>query len=67
MALCAGAHAMGYVANWLTDWFAFDEDGKAATGVKPDERVAGWIHIGSQAEPPQERPRPELNTIVTRL
>lgn len=64
MNLCHAAHAMGFVANWLTDWFAFDDAAKAILGVAPDEKVAGFVHIGSMAEPPQERPRPEVEAIT---
>lgn len=66
MNLLNAAHAMGYVANWLTDWFAFDAEGKALLGIRAEEQVAGYVYIGTAAEPPQERPRPALADIVTR-
>jgi nitroreductase len=66
MNLLHAAHASGYVANWLTDWFAFDGEAKALLGVKETEQVVGFVYIGSAKEPPAERPRPELSRIVTR-
>ena len=36
-------------------------------GVRAGERIAGFIHMGTLAQPPLERPRPDLSAIVTRL
>ncbi|OWV83984.1 NAD(P)H nitroreductase [Rhizobium sp. N122] len=59
------ANASGYVANWLTEWFAYDERAYPLLGVEPGEKVAGFIHIGSTTFPAIERPRPELADTVT--
>ena len=67
MNIVIAATAMGYAANWLTGWFAFDRDALEALGIKPDEKLAGFIHIGGLAQPPQDRPRPALADIVTRF
>src|SRR3569832_162966 len=37
------AHAMGFVANWLTEWYAYHPAVKQRLGLKPGERVAGYI------------------------
>ena len=58
--LSNAASAMGYGANWITDWYAFDDLALAAIGVGPDERVAGMVYIGTPAEPPLERVRPDV-------
>jgi nitroreductase len=63
--LSMAANAHGYVANWLSEWFAFDERVHPLLGIKPGEKVAGFIHIGSTDFPPTERPRPALADIVT--
>jgi nitroreductase len=63
--LLMAANAYGYVSNWLTEWMAFDERAYPILGVKPGEKVAGFIHIGSTDFPVVERPRPELAEIVT--
>lgn len=63
--LAIAANALGYVANWLTEWMAFDERAHRIIGVKPGEKVAGFIHIGSTDFPVVERPRPQLSDIVT--
>ena len=59
------ANAHGWVANWLTEWFAYDERAYPVLGVQPGEKIAGFIHIGSTAVPAIERPRPELTQTVT--
>jgi len=63
--LLMAANALGYASNWLTEWFAFDENAYPLLGVAPGERIAGFIHIGTAMVPPTERPRPELAEIVT--
>lgn len=57
--------ARGYVANWRTEWIAYDEDALQALGVGENEKVAGFIHIGSSDFPTPDRPRPQLSDIVT--
>ncbi len=59
------SHALGYVANWLTEWYAFDDRVKEKLGLKPGERMAGFIYIGKPAEPLEERPRPNLDEFIT--
>ncbi|MCA0368152.1 MAG: nitroreductase [Proteobacteria bacterium] len=61
------AGGFGYSASWITDWYSYDPQGAALFGVGEDERIAGFIHIGTMAEPPLERPRPEMSAKVTRL
>ena len=58
-----GAH--GYAATWLTEWPAYDDRAKAALGVSPDEKIVGFLYVGTPADERSERPRPELSEIVT--
>jgi nitroreductase len=58
--------AMGYGANWITDWYAYDEDAKKILGLSGDEQVAGFMLIGTPREPALERERPDLAALVTR-
>jgi len=55
--LLVGAAALGFGAQWLTEWYAFDKPMKAAIGLQPGERVAGFIYLGTPQTPAQERPR----------
>ena len=63
--LLLAAHAMGFVANWITEWYAYDRNVLQAMGLSPDERMAGYIYVGHAKEPLLERPRPDLSSIVT--
>ncbi len=65
MNLLLGAHAMGYAAQWLTEWCAFDPKAKAIFGVTEEENVVGFIHIGTPMEEPVDRPRPDIETVLT--
>lgn len=67
MTFLIAAEAMGFGANWITDWYSYDAAGRAALGLSENERVAGFIHLGTPPEPPLERVRPDLSTLVTRL
>jgi nitroreductase len=65
MNLLTAAHAMGYVASWLTEWFAFDRAAMTSLGLGEQERIAGFVYIGKAVKPPEDRDRPRLDTIVT--
>ncbi|ABD88665.1 nitroreductase family protein [Rhodopseudomonas palustris] len=65
--LVTAATALGYGANWLTGWFAYDRDVMDRLGLKPEEKLAGFIHIGTPQRHSSERPRPALAEIVTRF
>jgi nitroreductase len=66
MSLVFAAHALGFAANWITEWYAYDRAVLDALGLAPHEKIAGFIHIGRQAAPAEDRPRPALSEIVTR-
>ncbi len=65
MNLLTAAHAAGFSAQWLTEWYAFDEEAGRVLGLETGEKFAGFIHIGTAMEPPFERPRPDLDMITT--
>jgi len=67
MNMVTAATALGYGACWLTGWFAFDRDVLDELGLKADEKLAGFIHIGTRTKPNEDRPRPALSDIVTRF
>jgi nitroreductase len=67
MSLVFAAHAMGYAASWITEWYAYDRRVLDALGLAPNERIAGFVHIGRPAKPPEDRERPNLDAIVTRF
>jgi len=66
LALLNAALAAGWGANWLSGWASHDvEFCKTGLGLDAHERVAGFIHIGTETNVPPERPRPDLTTKVT--
>jgi len=58
------AGALGFSTSWITDWYSYDAEALALLGLTEGEQVAGFIHIGTLAEPPLERPRPDLSAKV---
>jgi nitroreductase len=61
------AAAMGFGASWLTGWYAYDDEVLARLGLRPGERIAGFVHVGSASEVVPDRPRPEIESITTRF
>jgi nitroreductase len=64
--LCLAANAAGYGTSWLTEWIAYSPFVKEKLGLAENERIAGFVHIGTPKEKPEERDRPSLADIVTR-
>jgi len=67
MNIVHAATALGYVCDWVTGWMAFDRDAMDALGLAPNEKIAGFIHIGKPTRTIEDRPRPPLDQIVTRF
>lgn len=63
--MLVAATALGYGAQWLTEWYAFDADVNKVLGLGENERVAGYLYFGSESVPKDERPRPELSEITS--
>lgn len=62
MNLLLASHALGFVAGWVTGWYAYsDHVRRAFCGL--GERIAGFIFIGHASRDLEERPRAELSTI----
>ena len=64
MNLLSGAHALGFVAGWITGWATYTEDVRLAF-ARGEERLAGFIFIGTPANPLEERPRPALDDVFS--
>ncbi|SFR13682.1 nitroreductase family protein [Poseidonocella sedimentorum] len=66
LALLNAALASGWGANWLSGFASHDEGfGRDALGLEPNERIAGFIHIGTGKSTPPDRPRPNLDSITS--
>jgi nitroreductase len=62
MNLVLAAHALGYVAGWVTGWRTYSERVRQAF-CGPRERLAGFIFIGHAGRDLEERPRPALGDV----
>ena len=65
-ALEHAAFALGYAATWTSRWVMFDAAAQQALGARGGERFVGFIHIGTAAIKPEDRPRPALESVVSR-
>ncbi|WP_292235575.1 nitroreductase family protein, partial [Mesorhizobium sp.] len=59
MNLMIAANALGYGTNMISNWYSDVAEGRAILGLSPQERVVGFVHIGSYQGPAPERPRPD--------
>ncbi len=60
------ANALGFCGQWLTEWPAYRPEIARALGHDPEtDQIIGFIYIGTPVEPPTERPRPELDAVVS--
>ncbi len=64
MNLLMAAHALGYVAGWVTGWRAYSERVRRAF-CGPGERIAGFVFIGRPGREIDERPRPLLSEVAS--
>lgn len=60
------AQSMGYAAQWLTEWYAYHPAVSKALNLEENERIAGFVYIGS-GKAPSERDRPEYENVVTEV
>ena len=65
--LLLAADAMGFGAQWLTGWPAYDEAVVARLGLSANERILGFIHLGTPREAAPERERPDAMSLLTEL
>ncbi len=57
-------NALGFGAQWLTEWYAYDENVRSGLGLDDTDIVAGFMCVGSVSAQPEERDRPDLDLIV---
>ena len=63
--LLLGAQALGFGAQWLTGWAAYDRDAANLLGLSQNERSIGFVHIGHTTEAAPERHRPALADVFS--
>jgi nitroreductase len=65
--LLLAAHAFGYAGSWLTEWPAFDERARMALGLAPEERIAGFVYLGTPTQGAAERTRADVSSRISRF
>ena len=66
--LLYAAQSFGYAAQWLTEWYAYnDRMLEALGGSIGHDRIAGFIYIGEKVKPPMERTRPDPAVVISHL
>jgi nitroreductase len=60
-----GAFALGYGAQWLTGWAAYNRDVADLLGLSAHEHVIGFIHLGTPQIEVPDRDRPALADLVS--
>ena len=64
--LLTSALALGYGAQWVTEWYAYNDKLLTTLGGTPGtDRFAGFVYIGMKNEDPTERRRPDKQDVVS--
>jgi len=63
--LLLGAQALGFGAQWLTGWAAYDREAADLFGLAANERIVAFVHIGTAREEAPERTRPALDSLLS--
>jgi nitroreductase len=64
--LCLAANALGFGTCWITEWYSYSPAVRAGLRLAANERMAGFVYIGTAKEGQPDRERPQLAKIVTR-
>ena len=68
MNILSCAQSLGYAAQWLTEWYAYNAKMLEYLGGRSGiDRISGFIYIGHKVEEPKERRRPEAQKVVSYL
>jgi nitroreductase len=63
--LLLGAFALGFGAQWITGWAAYDPDAAHLLGLAANEHVIGFVHIGTAQDEVPEREYPRVEDVVS--
>ena len=65
MNITTAAQALGYGAQWVTEWYSYNDKMLAALGGRVGtDKIAGFIYVGEKSEAPKERRRPERENVI---
>jgi len=66
MNLCHAAAALGFGHQWITEWYGYSAGVRTGLGLADNERIAGFVYIGTAKSRQPDRERPSLDAIVSR-
>ena len=64
--LLVAASLAGFAAQWLTEWYTYDEYIQSLFNIGDHEDIAGFVYLGSAHKKPEERARPDNQTRIQR-
>ncbi len=68
MNLLSCAQSLGYAAQWLTEWYAYNKKMLEYLGGRPEiDKISGFIYLGHKVEEPNERRRPDPKNVINYL
>jgi len=63
--ILTAAQSLGYAAQWLTEWYSYNESMIRELGGNPEaDKIAGFIYIGDKDKEPIERRRPIREKVI---
>ena len=66
MNLLSCAQSLGYAAQWLTEWYAYNDRMLNYLGGRKDlDKISGFIYVGHKIEEPKERRRPNSSEVIS--
>lgn len=64
--LLHAANALGYGAQWLTEWPAYRPEVIEYLGHDPEQdRIIAFVYIGSRDQVPEDRARPDIDQVIS--
>ena len=68
MNLLSCAQSLGYAAQWLTEWYAYNKKMlEYLEGRQGIDQISGFIYIGHKIDEPNERRRPDPQKVISYL
>ena len=68
MNLLSCAQSLGYAAQWLTEWYAYNNKMIEYLGGRVGiDKISGFIYLGHKVEEPTERRRPDPKNVINYL
>jgi len=68
MNILSCAQSLGYAAQWLTEWYAYNSTMLNYFGCRENlDKISGFIYVGHKAEEPKERKRPDPSKVISYL